>query len=235
MPDCAPLKYLSEYLSFQTYFTLLMEVRQYTALLHRSPFRTRKYDRLTFHLAPFMLGMSIISLLELRSVVLQHRSNTEMLGVQVTATVLTLVILLMEIFTPRPSNFVRKSAILEERAREASETSNGRRSASPMSNGDYEDDEDDERSTLLPSSQRHLEESDDDDLDEEDEVLAALDLMPDDHSISELKEKEQKANLKPPPEIGASIFSLATFTYVGCESTPNQKKSIFSILTDYLL
>jgi len=165
-----------------------------------------------------MLGMTLISILELRSVILQHHDDKEMLGVQSTATSLSLIVLLLEILTPRPSNFVRKSTILEERAREASETSNGNRSPSPGSNGEYEDDEEDERSSLLPRSQRHtLEESDDEDLDDEDEMLAALDLMPDDHSISELKEKERKDRVTPPPEIRASIFSLATFTYIGCE------------------
>ena len=162
--------------------------------------------------------MTIISILELRSVILQHHNDKEMLGLQFTATALSLSILLMELLTPRPSNFVRKSTILEERAREASETTHLSRSVSSLSNQGYEDGED-ENDSLLPRSQRRsTEESDDEDIDDEDEMLAALDMMPDDYSISELKEKERETSVKAPPEIGASIFSLATFTYIGCRA-----------------
>lgn len=172
-----------------------------------------------------MLIMTIISFLELRSAVLQHRNNEELVGLQIIATALSLCILLMELLTPRPSNFIRKSTILDERARVASETSGLRRSPSSLSNEGYED-EDDGNDSLMPRSQRRsLEESSDEDIDDEDEMLAALDLMPDDYSMSELKEKERGTTVKPPPEIGASIFSLATFTYIGCR---------FSILADQI-
>ena len=166
-----------------------------------------------------MMVMTIISFLELRSVVLQYRNNEELLGLHIVATALSLSILLMELLTPRPSNFIRKSTILEERAREASETNDSRRSrsASSLSNDGYEDGQDENDSLLPRSHRRSMEDSSDEDIDDEDEMLAALDMMPDDYSISELKEKERETTVKPPPEIGASIFSLATFTYIGCE------------------
>lgn len=166
-----------------------------------------------------MLGMSILSLLELRSVILQHRDNKEMIGLQSATTALTILILLMEILTPRTSNFVRKTKILEARTREASDATitNGNRSVSPPSNGD--DDSSDERTSLLPHSRRQMDdtEDEDDDMSEDEEVLAALDMLDDEASVAEPKERE---NVKPPPEVGASIFSLATFTYIGCKSSP---------------
>lgn len=165
-----------------------------------------------------MLGMSILSLLELRSVILQHRDDKEMIGLQSATTALTIIILLMEILTPRTSNFVRKTKILEARSREASDATitNGNRSVSLLSNGD--DDSSDERTSLLPHSRRQMDDTEDeDDMSEDEEVLAALDMLDDEASVAESKEKE---NVKPPPEVGASIFSLATFTYIGCKSSP---------------
>jgi hypothetical protein len=188
-----------------------MEVRQYTALLHRSPFRTRKYDRLTYHVAPFMLFMSMLSLLELRSVILQYSSKGEMLGTQSTATALSLVVLLMEALAPRRSNFLRKSTLLESRSREASQGSYGRRSPSSLSNG--EEGSDDEREALLPSTRLVGSDSEDDNSDEDEEMLAAIDLLPED--VSE-DSRSDKKKLPPPPEVDASLFSLATFTYIGC-------------------
>lgn len=171
-----------------------------------------------------MLIMTILSILELRSVILQYGNNEEMLGAQITSTVLTLIVLLMEVLTPRPPNFVRKSKILEQRAREASENSIGNgngydRSVSPVLNGE-EDESNDERSSLLPQSKRYATEvdsEDDEDMSEDEEVMAALELLPDDVSVNDIKEKERQQDIKPPPEVGASIFSLATFTYIGCE------------------
>lgn len=187
-----------------------MEVRQYTALLHRSPFRTRKYDRLSYHIGFFILGMMLLSLLELRSVVIQHHfsHNEETVGLQSATAALSLIVFLMEVLTPRPSNFIRKTKILQERADFTSPDVEDR-SPSPV---DY-----DERDQLLPSSHEQINESEDDDedLDEEEEMLAALDLMPDD--LEEEKAKERKINVVPPLDVGVSLFSLATYTYIGSE------------------
>lgn len=204
----------------QTYFTLLLEMRQYTALLHRSPFRPQEYDRLTFHTAPFMIAMAVISILELRSVILQYDSDKELLKPQSLMTVLSIGILLMEILTPRPSNFLRKSAILEERARPASEMIHKSRNGSTSSDGNNVDVEG-EGDPLLPHSQSLFSGSNDDsdlDLDEEDALLAVSDLVDASYSITDLKQQERATGVRPPPEIRASIFSLATFTYIGCRS-----------------
>lgn len=162
-----------------------------------------------------MLAWSIIALLDFRSTLL-HPPRRKLAVIEATNLALSFIILFMEIFTPQPANFMKKSKLLKERAKEQAERRKGRRSRADMGSSDRAQ----ERTALLVTGENgedgsntysHGDTSDE----EEADFLASLDILPED-PIKAAEDKERKSEkVEPPPEVGQSIFSLATFTYIG--------------------
>lgn len=167
-------------------------------MLRRSPFQPKISRLLSYHVGGFLLLYSLISLLDLRSVLLHHPSKTQ-IAKQANITALTLLTLFLEIFTAQQPQFIRKSKLKEERdGLLAEDNENGTNAnegtallAEDVFEGDHEDDEDGA------------------------EFRAVLDLMPND---LDSKEETKQRKLAPPPEVGASMFARATFTYLNCKS-----------------
>jgi ABC-type multidrug transport system fused ATPase/permease subunit len=161
-----------------------------------------------------MLAWCIIALLDFRTVLLSHAGKKE-IAIEATTLSLSLVIFGMEVFTPQTANFMKKSELLRERAKEQAERRKGRRSRSDLGSAEH----DDERRSLL-GNQDGEDGSDaydggDTSDEEEADFLATLDILPH-SSIQDEEERERKSEkVIPPPEVGQSLFALATFTYIG--------------------
>lgn len=188
---------------------MILEVRQFTNALHRSPFQPRKYTTLTYHVAGFMLAYAIIAVLDWRSALLNAVATRREIAVQSSITALSLAILSMELFTPQASNFIRKSDLLSY----SKSDENLRLDEADHEEGSGDQGRADERTALLgaavPNASQFSE------LDEEQEYLAAVGMLPDDDEDSTPLKKEHKA--PPPFEVSRSIFSLATFTFMDSE------------------
>ena len=120
-------------------------------------------------------------------------------------TSLSILILIMEVFTPRNSQFIRKARLKADReASVAQQTFNGH------SHGQAAD----ENTALLTIDVS-------DELDDDEQFMAALDLLPESKDVSS---RQSGVKVTPPPEIGTSLFALATFTYIGCKSNRTGSK-----------
>jgi hypothetical protein len=181
----------------KTYFAILLEIRQYAPVLRRSPFQPKISRLLSYHVGGFLLLYSIISILDLRSVLLHQPTKTQV-AKQANITALTLLTFFLEIFTAQQPQFIRKSKLKEERDGLLAEDHEDRTNAN-------------EGTALLAED---VFEGDHEDEEDEAQFRAVLDLMPDD---LEPKETPNQRKIAPPPEVGASIFGRATFRYLDCE------------------
>lgn len=179
------------------YFTLLLEVRQYAPLFYQSPFLPRLYTTLSWHVGTWMIVYSLVSLLDFRSTLILQPGQKRIV-IQSILTALSLAVLGLELLTPQSSDFIRKSK-LKQQAEE--------RKIKQKAAREREGEADESSASLLEEGQRDKDY-------EPDDYTALLALMPEDDTVSKdgkLPSEKPAVEAPPPTEVGASLFSLATF------------------------
>lgn len=218
----------------------------YSSAILKSPFAPRVASTITWHVGPFVIVYFLISLLDLRSELLAHKSG-EQLREQCAICALSLFVVLLEVLMPQPTRFVKKRQLLQyrhdikekykhfkQRSHRMDRSGDDFRSVSPSLHDsdstsvrhrtksgetrgregtvDFSDDGLDrhnERSPLYQGDEDDL----DDELEQDEDYVAAMEMLPDDDFDANAVSYSEKR--LPPPEVKASIFGLATFTYMG--------------------